>query len=372
MFDRNSWIGIAGTVVVMASAGCATHDPSSVGVDAAAELSTLRGEIETRNDQISRLSRELEQARLPDVASAPATTRAAAAGGTDLLPPEAKAGQCYARVMVPPQYETSEERVLVKAAAEKLEVVPASYDTAEERVLIKEASEKLEVVPATYEWVEERVMVKPASTRLERVPAKYEQAEEQVLVRPAETVWKKGRGPIERVDNATGEIMCLVEEPAVYKTVRKRVETSPETTREIAIPAEYETVRKRVVKKPATTRKVEIPAEYRSVQVRKIARPASTRKTEIPAEYETVPKRKLVAGGQNAWREILCETNVSPGIVRDIQSALLKLGHEPGPIDGRLGSKTMRAVADFQRAKGLPTGQLTLATVDALGVGARR
>ena len=85
---------------------------------------------------------------------------------------------------------------------------------AEEKVLVKEASERIEIIPAQYEWVEERVLVEAASSRLVEVPAKYAWQEERVVVKPAHTVWKKGNGPIEKVDNITGEIMCLVEVPA--------------------------------------------------------------------------------------------------------------------------------------------------------------
>jgi hypothetical protein len=51
-------------------------------------------------------------------------------------------------------------------------------------------------------------------------------------------VWKKGRGPIEKIDAATGEIMCLVEVPATYKVM-----DTPPTTREVTVPAEYKTVK---------------------------------------------------------------------------------------------------------------------------------
>ena len=74
-----------------------------------------------------------------------------------------------------------------------------------------------------------------------------------MLVTPARTYWKKGRGPIERVDNATGEIMCLIEEPAVYKDVTKQgaEDGGRVDPRDRGIPAEYKTVRKRQVVKTA-------------------------------------------------------------------------------------------------------------------------
>lgn len=238
------------------------------------------------------------------------------------LPRNAQPGMCYARVMIPAQYTTGSERVLKKEASSRIEVVPAKYEWATERVLVKEASSTLEVVPAQYEWTEEKVLVKPA-----------------------QTVWKKGRGPIERVDNGTGEIMCLVEEPAVYKTVRKRV-----------------------LKSSARTVSKEVPAEYETVKVRRLVNPPSERMVEIPAEYETVSTRKLVKDSELVWRPVLCETNLRSGIVSDLQRALKRAGHDPGPIDGVIGRQTQDAIASFQRAKGLATGGLTMETLRSLDV----
>ena len=43
--------------------------------------------------------------------------------------------------------------------------------------------------------------------------------------------------------------------------------------------------------------------------------------------------------------------------VREIQSALKKAGFNPGPIDGKIGPKTRKAIREFQKAKGLtPNG----------------
>lgn len=82
-------------------------------------------------------------------------------------------------------------------------------------------------------------------------PTVYENVTEKVLVRDGYTTWKKGRGPIERIDNATGEIMCLVEVPPEYKTVTKRVIKTPASVRQVEIPAEYKTVKRRLVVEPA-------------------------------------------------------------------------------------------------------------------------
>ena len=126
----------------------------------------------------------------------PTVSQQTGEGITDksLYPPNAKPGECYARVKVPEKYETYEEQVVKKQGGEQIEIVPPKFEIVEEQVLVKEAAFELEMVPATYETVEEKVLLKPAYEVLEDVPAEYETVEEQVLVKPAQTVWKKGTG----------------------------------------------------------------------------------------------------------------------------------------------------------------------------------
>ena len=229
-------------------------------------------------------------------------------------------------------------------------------------------SEKIEVVPATYEWIEERVLVKPASTKVEAIPPQYETVTEQVLVKPAQTVWKKGTGPLQRIDYTTGEIMCLVEEPAVYTTITKRVLKTPATTRTVEIPAEYATVKKHVLKTPATTRTIQIPGQYKTMKVRQQVAQEQVQRVPVPAAYETVSKRVQASDGRMEWQAVLCETNATPGLVIKLQQALRRAGYDPGSIDGQFGSKTLEAVEAFQRTKGLARGGITLETLQALGV----
>jgi hypothetical protein len=174
------------------------------------------------------------------------------------MPSYAKPGECFARVFVAPRCETVTEQVMTRAA-----------------------SERVEQIPAKYEVFEERVMVKPASTRIEEVPAEYKTVQEQVLVEPARTEWRAGRGAVEKMDPATGKIMCLVE-----------------------IPAQYKTVQKEVLVKPATTREVEIPAQYEMQKVTKMTEPSQERHIQIPAEYNTVTRTEKVADGYFEWRKV--------------------------------------------------------------------
>ena len=127
-------------------------------------------------------------------------------------------------------------------------------------------------------------------------------------------------------------------------------------------------VKQRKVKVPATIREEEIPAAYETIKVRKMVEPAKQTRIEIPAVVETVAKKVKVSDERLEWRSVLCETNITGRIMTDLQKALKAAGFNPGPIDGQVGAQTLRAVDNYQRAKGLERGGLTLSTLEALGV----
>ncbi len=330
------------------------------------QLSSARSESDRLRSEVDQLKNELESKSETKMMETPVATTSS--GDYAALPPDPKPGHCYARVLIPPQYTTETRQVLVNPESEIIDVTDPVYEWAEETVLVKEASKQLKVIPAEYGWVEEQVLVKEAGKELVTIPAQFDTTTEQVLVREAHTTWKKGRGPIERVDNLTGEIMCLVEVPAEYKTVTKRVMVSPARTEEREIPAVYDTVKKRVMTSPPRTIEEEIPAEYKTVRVRKLMKPAGEIRRTIPAEYKTVAETRKTTEGHLDWREILCETNTHPGVIRKLQSALRGAGYDPGAIDGVIGHETRRAISQYQRDKGLPADQITIETLNSLGV----
>lgn len=328
-------------------------------------IKALESDNKDKNQALEQYKKELEkQSRL----ASEVRMQTPSPAEVPLLPPNAKPGECYARVYVPPTYKTVTEQRLKRAASERLEVIPAKYEWVEEKVLVKQASQRLETIPAEYGMEEEQVLVKEASYEMQDVPATYDWVEEQVLVKPAETVWKKGRGLIEKIDNTTGEIMCLVEMPAVYKTVKKKVMVTPPTTRRIDIPAEYKTVKKRVMLKPPTTRTIEIPAEYKTIKVKKLVTPPKEKRITIPEEYQTITKTEQVTDSRMEWRRVLCETNMSRDVIKRIQKALQDAGHDPKYIDGVIGWRTINAIKAYQKEKGLAVGGLTYETIKSLGI----
>ncbi|MBU1062293.1 MAG: peptidoglycan-binding protein [Candidatus Omnitrophica bacterium] len=53
--------------------------------------------------------------------------------------------------------------------------------------------------------------------------------------------------------------------------------------------------------------------------------------------------------------------------IKELQQALKNSGFEPGPIDGKIGAKTKKAIIDFQSAKGLSdNGTIDSKTLEAL------
>lgn len=311
--------------------------------------------------------------RVTPLAVSAAVTMALAVGSAvaeeiPMLPPGAKPGECYTRIYVPPQYETKVEEVVVADGAEFVEIVPAEFKWVEKQVLVKEESEKIEVIPATFKTVTEEVVITPATEVLEVIPPEYETVEEKVLVREAYTTWKTGRGPIQKIDASTGEIMCLVEVPAEYKVIKHRKLLKPASTQSSTKPAELKVVKKQVVDKPAETRVTKIPAEYITVKVRELVAEAKPERSAIPAELVQVERINKIADGGLEWKQILCETNMTREVIGNIQNALKNAGVYRGPVDGSLGPMTMNAVRAFQREKNLAAGQLTMETLSALDV----
>ena len=390
---KQASIAVSMTVLLMLGA-CSTTDGASSGADTdtAARLAELkRQEAALAAREAALATRESSIAQSGGATGSAGAANVFAAGGGEMLPPNARPGECWARVWKAPTYKTVTERVLTKQASERLEVIPAEYGNTTERMLVKEASERLiaipatygtetervltdpgetfwsysntgvasartgkggstrnsmgarmadagvlgaarsmgvpsnpsagacyaeyyspaqygtttervlkaqaserlEVVPAQYETVTERVLVQEASETTRTIPATYGTETERVLVRPARTEWQisecsggacladgvtRVAGVADRIDQSTGEIMCLVE-----------------------IPAEYKTITKRVMKTPPRVEKTPIPAKYATQTVTKLAKPATQRSVAIPEEYQTVTSRKRTADPVTSW-----------------------------------------------------------------------
>ena len=279
-------------------------------------------------------------------------------------PPDAKPGECYARVTQPATLRSVSESVVDQPETERLVTVPATYREVTERVMVEEASEKVVVIPATYKTVTETVVIEPAQERIVPIPARYETKTERVKVAEAYTTWKKGVNPIAfsggpegtlitTAETEAGEIMCLVEIPAQYETRTVKVLVEPADTKIERAPAKTRTITRRVVDTPATTRVERIPAKFAEVKKKVVVTPESVRREPVAATYRTVTRQVPDQPARTYWASVLCETNATPEIIRSLQSALKRRGLYTGAVDGIYGPLTARAVRRFQGRDGM-------------------
>jgi hypothetical protein len=355
------------TMAVMMT-GCASQKTSDSVSTASVEDFPEYQRLKEENEKL-KAEAQSSEASAGEMASAQTLESGSTTPTADsVMPPNAVPGHCYARLVIPEKYETQTQQVMVSPELSKLEVEPAKYETAEQQVLVSEEWTELVVVPTTYKTVTEEVVTKEASTKLVKLPAEYQTVEEKIVIRPAYSTWKKGKGPIEKLDEATGEIMCLVEVPEESKMVTKTILVKPERTEEVEIPAEYTSVSRQVVDVPAHTETIVHPAVYETVKVEKLVEQPKEIAETIPAVYEDIPQTVKVADAKMEWREILCETNTTENVVKELQQALLDRKYNPGPIDGVYGWRTMNAVTRFQNDNNLPSGQITIQTLRMLNV----
>ena len=301
-------------------------------------------------------------------ASTACFTSAVAQEDASLFPPNAEPGKCYAKVLVPTKYKTVKEEVVKHEAFEKIFVIPAQWDWEEKKVMVKEATEKLEIIPATYKIVEEKVEIVPPTVKFETVKPVFGTVEDKIIDKPERTIWKKGSGLLDQVEGSTGDIMCLINEPATYKTIKKQVIKTPATVKKTDVPGQYKIIKKQVIDKPAEVKKIPVPAEFKTVKVKKLVTPTQEDRVKIPEERQVITKLVKESDEKMSWRPVLCETNMTKDVIRQIQKALLDKGFDPGPLDGSVGGGTLKALNKFQTKNNLARGGLTYETLKALNV----
>ena len=298
----------------------------------------------------------------------PAARAAEVAKLNTLPPPEARPGECYAKTIVPAKYNEVRQTIVKREASEVISIVPARYEWVEEKVVVKEASETIEVIPATYRWIEEKVLVEPASFELVPVATEFESVAEKVLDTPAQISWSNQCGPLQSVEHMTGDILCLVSEPATHKTITRHVVSEPATTRRVERPAVFKMVRRQVLDTPARVVRTPQPAQYEKVRVRKLVAPEQVERTLTPIEYQSVTRKEKVSDEHFAWLRVICDASLDETMIRGVQRALKKRGFYSGKIDGIFGAASRDAVEAFQSNDKLARGALTVETLEALGV----
>ena len=291
--------------------------------------------------------------------------------------------------IIPAKYETKSEKIKVSDGTQKIIIVPTTYKTVSEKVLVQEASIKLIPLPATYKTITKKVLVSEGTEKFVKSPAQYKNVKEKLMLSPSITEWKERKCEDRGCNQSVSEVVCLVDIPAVYQTVTKKVVVKPVSARKVTTPPIYKTIRIQKLVTPATTRTVQIPAVYQTITKRVVDKvasskiittpstfktitrkvlvtPAKNTKQTIPATYKTITKRKKIAEGYAKWVPVFCKESMDATRIKNVQKMLRDVGHYDGSIDGIWGSSFKEAVRSYQKAKGLPVVGLSLDTMYSL------
>lgn len=327
------------------------------------------------------------------------------------------------------KFDMDSKKVMTKEAYKVLKVIPAKFETVKEQVLIKEAYKVAKVIPATYKTETFQELVKPGYTTYEKKPAQFRDERQTIEISPASQKWVQKRDSKNCLGTNPDDCMvwCLVEVPAEYKTVTKKVLVGcgdgwtikgDDCIKSVKVDPVYKTYTKKVVATPARVEYTEFPAQYKERTYQKLVSEAKVVEELIPAAYtdwafeavktEATAKEKIVPGkfetrtfqnlGTDAtitektipaeiitlqktnivsaggfvedWREVVCESDITPRLIAQVQKALIDRGYDVGPagIDNILGVDTKAALKKFQQDKGLPIGSLDFETLKALGI----
>ena len=334
--------------------------------------------------------------------------QAAEKSGMDIE--NAQVGTCYYEHFQAAKYETVAQKLLSAEASQRIEEIPAKYRTVTRKITTSNSTMKLVPVPIKYKKVQEKVVIAPARSEwkkttcnnrgcnqsevvcLVEVPTTYKTVTKKVILQQAvakkvavEPVYKYIKAE-ELVSPATTRIVPI---PAQYTTVNKirkisdeqyswsdssrknassRIRSECDKVCLVETPAQYKRVAKKVVVTPASSRKIVTPEKYTIVKVRKVKREASFKTITVPAEYVEVKVERERTKGYSKWMPMVCESNMTPTLVKKVQQALKFQGFYNGLVDGIWDLESKHAVRAYQKANNLAVTKLSIETMKSLGI----
>jgi len=109
---------------------------------------------------------------------------------------------------------------------------------------------------------------------------------------------------------------------------------------------------------------IEVPEE--SALFYEVTDTSLVKEYKLEAIYTTPIAKK---GGYTEWKEVICESDISPALYTKIQENLSVKGYNIGNDNkGKMSSTTQAALKEFQIDYALPIGGLNIETMEALGV----
>ena len=167
-------------------------------------------------------------------------------------PPQAKAGEAWCQVWVPPVTGVEMTTICVKPACTQQVWIPPKYGMRPKLVCCAEPEMREKIVPAVWGVKQREVMVCPPKEEWKRIccpPTDLGPCEQQAecytkVVSPA--VYECEECPV----CLAPERRCVTYKPAEFKVIEERYEISPGHCETITVPAEYKQCTKEVCVKP--------------------------------------------------------------------------------------------------------------------------
>lgn len=270
----------------------------------------------------------------------------------DLLPQNAQAGQCYARIKSGAQYATASEIVVIEEGHQTLQVTQAQLQSVRKSVKIKDESVRYVVRQPRYRSVTEKIMTSPGYEKLSVSAPQFSTVTETMQVSGPRTVWKKGNpgqlaaqgynvlstanggygtstvaGSSGNYGHSSGaapsssyaanggtqcgptcEIWCLVEVPGESVSYQRKVMTQPARVVRTPVAPQYQTVSKQVLADPGGVDTVAVPAQYRDITVNQLVAPAGVTAVDVAPKMGEVKTKTLVKPETYGWARVICNT----------------------------------------------------------------
>ena len=226
-------------------------------------------------------------------------------------PQNAPVGCCYGKLVKPPTYKEIIIKYIKEDGGVKCEPKPPKFKTVEKKIV---------VVPGHYEYKITQ-------------PPKYK-VKEEIVKLPPQTKWVTNNG-----------IYCKV--PIQLNPIK---------------------LERKVLVQPCKCEKVWIPPKTITVKVQVLEQNATCVKKYVPPKYGIAKEAFMVKGPQVIWDAVLCDVNLKPNEIKEIQKKLKELGYYKGPVNGKLDDTTLAAVIKFQVDHNLAAGNISIETLEALGL----
>lgn len=279
------------------------------------------------------------------------------------------ANQCWVQSVVKPRPQRQNVEIVTRDALTKLDVTPPQLANDRKEVVVREGgTASYRVIPASYRPVTEQVLVKPEVKRSVVIPAVFEDVEETVEIEAARTEVRECKSTVARNGLTSGRMFCTDTIPAKTKTVLRKRLVTPESTQTIVEPAEYQTITRWVLDKPAATIAIEAPEQKHAIAVKTVEKDEEVITHQVPAEIKQLEATTYANSAYLVTVQGVCDGDITPQLIGDIQAKLAGAGYDAGASDGKLGKKTVKALMDYQEQHGLAYGAITYESLNHLGV----